>query len=398
MRFRRPYLYPKQFDALYSQSRYVLVEASTKSGKTVGSMVRFVEEGLMNRSPYPNLWWIAPTYAQSDIAFERTKRYLSKNAIKSIHNTKKQIELKNGSLLIFKSAQDSDLLYGEDVYFAVIDEASRVSEDSWVAIRSTLTATRGRVVCIGNVRGRLNWFYRLCRKAEKGLLSDARYAMIDASDAVDAGVFPRSEYESAKASMNEDDFNELYHCKPRDLAGNPFGYDAIQRCTMSELSGKAPIAFGVDLGKANDYTVIIGLDSDGNMSHFDRFREDWPKTEERVLAALKGRRAVVDKTGVGAPLCDNMRLKNPRIKGLVFSMSSKQKLMGALAKAIHQEGIGYVDAVARELETFEYRHSVAGVHYEAASGSHDDCVDALALAWRCLGKRGSKIVQGGIWT
>ena len=36
-----------------------------------------------------------------------------------------------------------DSLYGEDVYGAVIDEASRMKEDAWVAIQSTLTATRG---------------------------------------------------------------------------------------------------------------------------------------------------------------------------------------------------------------------------------------------------------------
>jgi hypothetical protein len=32
-------------------------------------------------------------------------------------------------------------LYGEDVYGAVIDEASRMKEDAWIAVQSTLTAT-----------------------------------------------------------------------------------------------------------------------------------------------------------------------------------------------------------------------------------------------------------------
>jgi len=47
-------------------------------------------------------------------------------------------------------------LYGEDVYGAVIDEASRMKEDAWTAIQSTLTATRGPVRIIGNVKGEKN--------------------------------------------------------------------------------------------------------------------------------------------------------------------------------------------------------------------------------------------------
>ena len=38
----------------------------------------------------------------------------------------------------------------------MIDEASRMKEDAWTAIQSTLTATRGPVRIIGNVKGEKN--------------------------------------------------------------------------------------------------------------------------------------------------------------------------------------------------------------------------------------------------
>jgi hypothetical protein len=48
-----------------------------------------------------------------------------------------------------KSGEKPDGLYGEDVFAAVIDEASRMREEAWHALRSTLTATRGMRISIG---------------------------------------------------------------------------------------------------------------------------------------------------------------------------------------------------------------------------------------------------------
>ncbi|WP_177236910.1 hypothetical protein [Bradyrhizobium sp. Rc3b] len=69
-------------------------------------------------------------------------------------------------VLRFKSAEKPDNLYREDVWACVMDEASRMREEAFHAVRSTLTATRGPIHIIGNVKGRKNWFYIGCRKAE----------------------------------------------------------------------------------------------------------------------------------------------------------------------------------------------------------------------------------------
>ena len=43
-KFKRPFLYKKQLEAIYSEARYALIEASTKSGKTVGCIIWIVEK------------------------------------------------------------------------------------------------------------------------------------------------------------------------------------------------------------------------------------------------------------------------------------------------------------------------------------------------------------------
>ena len=135
-------------------------------------------------------WWIAPVYPQARIAFRRLRRGLSPE-LYTANESELTIQLINGTTLAFKSGEKSDNLYGEDVYAVVLDEATRLREESWYAIRSTMTATRGTIRIIGNVKGRKNWAYILARKAEAGQ-RDWHYAKLTAYDAVDARIVDSS--------------------------------------------------------------------------------------------------------------------------------------------------------------------------------------------------------------
>ena len=47
--FERPFLYPKQFDALFDPRRYSITEASTKSGKTSAGIVWLIEQAIQGQ-------------------------------------------------------------------------------------------------------------------------------------------------------------------------------------------------------------------------------------------------------------------------------------------------------------------------------------------------------------
>jgi hypothetical protein len=256
--YRRPKLYPKQRDAIFCPERYALIEATTKSGKTVGSMAWLLEMALQGTSG-SNWWWIAPIFAQAKIPYRRMKRGLPGEVYDS-NETELTLTLFNGAILWFKGADKPDSLYGEDVYGAVMDEASRCKEEAWHAVRSTLTATKGPIRLIGNVKGRKNFFYQLARKAEAGE-PGMHYAKITAPDAVAAGILDAAEIEDARRQLPEAVFRELYLAEPSDDAGNPFGLDAIRAC-LSEKSEAEPVAWGWDLAKSQDWTVGIGLDGE----------------------------------------------------------------------------------------------------------------------------------------
>lgn len=379
--YQRPWMYPQQLESVFNDKRYAIVEASTKSGKTVSCMAWILEQALMGKTGH-NFWWVAPIYAQAKIAFTRLKNGLPQDIFTAKQGEELTLTLANGAVLWFKGADKPNSLYGEDVYAAVIDEASRVKNESWHAVRSTLTATRGKVRIIGNVKGRSSWYYNLARKAQAGD-ADMHYSKITAYDAVDAGILDVAEIEDAKRALPEHVFRELYLAEPADDGGNPFGIAAIAAC-VTELSKEPAVCYGIDLAKSVDHTVIIGLDVQGRVCYVDRWQSPWGETKIRINKIID-KPALVDQTGVGNPIVEELQRLNGNIRGFTFTSTSKQNLMEGLAAGIQEALVKFPDGIIRqELDVFEYEYSKSGVKYSAPDGLHDDCVCALALAYRML--------------
>lgn len=404
--FNLPPIASYQNEAIFCPERWSVIEATTKAGKTVGCLWWQLREAGMCPAPSSEHWWIAPIYDQAKIAYRRMVRLLmTVDPAKRSWDTNKQelsVTLGGRAVLRYKSGDDPDSLYGEDVHSAVIDEASRCKAEAYHAVRSTLTATRGRGRIIGNVKGRKNWAYLLARRVEAGELPGWRYAKITAHDAVRAGIIDAEEVEEARRELPEAVFNELYLGIPTEDGSNPFGMSHIAACVRPGLSGLEPEWFGVDLAKSHDWTVVVGLDANGDVAYFDRWqRVPWPETTERVLRAIGTRQAYVDSTGVGDAVVDQLRKEAPWIQGFKFTQSSKQQLMEGLATSIQADRIGYPDGVIRlELDAFEYQFTrTGGVRYTAPEGMHDDCVCALALAdMRRRHQVGVMIRVGGVET
>lgn len=394
-RYVRPKLTAYQLDALFCPERYAVVEATTKAGKTVGAMAWLAEQAFLEGGPGRNYWWVAPIFPQARIAFRRMKRQLiggdARFPAVQANETEATIRLPNGATLWFKGSDKPDSLYGEDVYGAVIDEASRCREEAWHAVRSTLTATRGAIRIIGNVKGRRNWAYHLARRAEAGE-PGMHYAKITAWDAVDAGILSREEVEDARRVLPPAVFDELYLGIPSDDGGNPFGLAAIRAC-VGPISPDPPAWWGWDLAKAVDWTVGIGLDARSRVAGFERFQRPWQETIASVVGATGGRPALVDSTGVGDPILEALQRTGGRFEGFRFTAQSKQQLMEGLAVAVQRGEVTFPDGPIRiEMESFEYEYTRSGVRYSAPEGAHDDCVCALALALRS-----ARVPQASVW-
>ena len=139
-----------QKEILDSKERFTVVLASTKTGKTASHIVWLFEQALEGTEGQ-QFWWVAPVYSQAKIAFNRMKRQISNRSIFKSNASDLIIRLINGAEIHFKSAEKPDNLFGENVFSCVFDEFTRAREASWFALRSTLTATKGKCKFIGEL-------------------------------------------------------------------------------------------------------------------------------------------------------------------------------------------------------------------------------------------------------
>jgi len=392
--YKRPWLYPKQAEFVDCLARYVIVEATTKAGKTVALLVKQAEDCMFRGGLGYNYWWVAPVATQAKIAFTRMKHWISESTLPrdafTFREQEQSIVWPNGTKQWFKSGEKPDNLYGEDVHGAVIDEATRLREESWYAVRSTLTATKGQVHIIGNVRGKKNWAYKMARRAESGEQNMA-YFKLTAWDAVEAGVLDQAEIKDAQRALPKHVFDELYLAIPSDDGGNPFGLDNIAACSRTTGLASGPASwYGIDLAKKKDWVAVVGLNMLGQVCELYRWHGNWGQTKEKILNVVGTTPTLVDCTGVGDPVVEELHEKRGNVEGYNFSLQSKQHLMEALESAIHQAEIEYPDKedhtlgwLQKELEDFEYEYTRLGVRYSAPEGLHDDGVCALALAQWC---------------
>lgn len=385
-------LYPRQAEIINDPARFTITEATTKAGKTISHLYWQLTEIYKLRRG--NHWWVAPISDQADIAYRRAQDFLrgyvdASGKLERIgeavpftkNDTRKYIDVYGGRWW-FKSADNPDSLYGEDVYTLVPDEISRWKEQAWTACYSTLTATKGRAKLIGNVKGRRNFAYKLARKAEAGE-PDWAYYKLTAQDAIEGGVIDAGIVEQARRDLPEHVFKELYEAEAADDGANPFGLAAIDAAFRpSGVRGK-PVAFGVDLAKSVDYTWVIGLDKDGCEVVSERWQSPWGETKRRVLDLIKGVPTLMDSTGVGDPIVEELQGIHSQLQGFKYSSASKQQLMLGLASALQSGALHLNDPMLRlELEAFEFIYTATGVRYSAPDGQHDDGVNALALAER----------------
>jgi hypothetical protein len=368
MRLELPQPHTNQQRILESQSRFRVVMCGRRFGKSELSQIEIITNALLGK----NVAYITPTYQLARVFFERLTQAVPFQSNKS----ELTIKFPNGGSVDFFTGERMDNLRGRKFHLVVVDEASFIPnlEDGWLnSIRPTLTDYKGRAIFLSTPKGK-NFFYSLFLKGGEPDWESFRFSTYD-NPYIDKG-----EIDDARTQLPEVVFEQEYMANPAENSSNPFGSSYIKQCTFP-ISQESPIVYGVDLAKAVDWTVIIGLDRNGSVCHFDRFQKDWRQTKQTILSLNKAP-ILIDSTGVGDPIFEDLQREGLAINGFKFSSTSKQQLMEGLSSAIQQRKITYPEGnIVNELEVFEYQYTATGVRYSAPPGFHDDCVMSLALAW-----------------
>jgi hypothetical protein len=370
----RPELHAAQQQVVDEARRFNVLQCGRRFGKTTLGVELLLDPALDGKPAA----WFAPTYKLLAEPWREIVR-ATKDVTERLSQQDKRVELITGGSIDCWSLDTPDAGRGYRYARAVIDEAGIVRDlgEAWEqAIRPTLTDYQGDAWFLGTPKGR-NYFHRLFTKGQEpdGLWKSWRFRSIDNPH------LSATEIDAARHDLPEQVFKQEYLGEPSDDGGNPFGLAAIRAC-VGPLSGAPAVVWGIDLAKSVDYTVAIGLDASHNVCRLERWQRPWTETIRDLANLVNGSRALVDSTGVGDPIVEQLqRTGRGAFEGYQFTSPSKQKLMEGLAVHIQQRKGTIPDGVlVSELESFEYEYTRTGVRYTAPEGLHDDCVMALALA------------------
>jgi hypothetical protein len=331
------------------------------------------------------------------------RRYITMGWYKR-NETEKSITYPTGAKMFFKGADRPDLIYGDEYDFIVVDEASRMKESAWNAVSTVALPRKACVRIIGNIKGRKNWFYKLCRRKEhegKGY-HNMTY--------LDNPFFDHSAVEELRKTISEEHFNEAFLNKSLSDNGiQPFNMDTLLSVGMPGLSQERTYAYGIDIGGVKDYTVIVGMSINGEITFLQRFKEPDPILQEKKILDLIGKGSeyvIVDATGKGSHIALGLKksLGNRCIQFYISPNSRKgnQKqelicnLIFTVARGLVRLPMGIVtDPTAfasdkynwlwDEFDNFGAVEQNGYTSYQALEGTHDDGVMAVALVNHLVG-------------
>ncbi len=393
-------LHRGQIEVAKCAARFRMITAGRRWGKTVLDARLLVAAAYRDPGDYG---WIAPSYAVTERGTDAIHQSVNPYAYE-IRGMPPKCYVAGGGRIFFHSADQDDpkSILGHGFKGVIVDEPARVPKNAWdVVIRPTLSDLEGWAVLSGTPKGR-NWFFdHFTRGQDPEELDYQSFIYPSKSNP----HFPIAEWREAKRTLPAIVFRQEYEAEfLEDSAGV---FQGIEACLCrGQCVHHGPVVIGVDLAKHQDYTVIIVMCAKcGNCWHIERFNKiDWPFQKEKIINVArkyKGR-LIIDSTGVGDPIYDDLRKAGLSIEGIKFTNASKCNLIQGLMVAIEQSKASWPrdvpqwDVLTNELKRYEYKYSKTGLlTYNAPSGYHDDCVIALALCVHGIGQQIRPRLSGG---
>jgi hypothetical protein len=370
-------LHPGQLRLQASKARFRVAMFGRRWGKNVEAG----DEALIAALKGQAVGWFEPTYKYLLEAWRDLVSSLRPVAT-SISEQEKRIDLINGGVIEFWTADDREAGRSRSYDLVILNEAGIIKDlqPLWEeAVRPTLLDRTGRALFLGTPKNRTHYFSVLHAQAHS---RDGWEAF--RGPTAENPYIPREELEAAKRDLPPKAYAQEFEGIPADDGANPFGLDAIRKCVVKEAPKGEPVAFGWDFARSQDWTVGIGLSKKYAVVRLHRWQGvPWGEQKARIQKLNGATPAWGDATRSRVDdviVQDLQRLGTPII-GVPFSQPMKQALMQRLAVCLQEQRLQIPEGpIVSELETFQYEYTRNGVRYCAPEGMHDDCVMALALA------------------
>lgn len=192
--------------------RFKVINCGRRAGKSFLVAIKLLDFASSN--PKSISWYISPNYKQSkSIMWTMLRDIVPQRGIAKTNETELKIELKNGSQIILKGAEDPDSLRGVRIDFAVFDEVAFMDkwDNVWKVIRPTLVDSKADCWFISTPNG-FNHFKELYEKVDVDWKSFH-------FTSYDNPFLDLKELEKTREEMDEDSFAQEFMGEFRKMTG-----------------------------------------------------------------------------------------------------------------------------------------------------------------------------------
>lgn len=266
-----------QLDIVSAPQRFKVVVAGRRFGKTHLSVRELCKAAS---DPDKEVWYVAPTYKQAKmIVFKKLrKKLLSLRWVSKINETSLTFELKNGSTISLKGADNYDSLRGVGLDFLVMDEFADIDPEAWFeTLRPTLADKMGKALFIGTPKG-MNWAKDVFDMAKEYPNEWASFQYTTEQ----GGNVSVEEIEAARRSLDKRTFNQEFRGTFETFSGRIFySFEQTYNVKAYEFDIPNELHIGMDFN-INPIVATVAVKTGDHLHIIDEIKIFGSSTDEMV--------------------------------------------------------------------------------------------------------------------
>jgi hypothetical protein len=249
---------PWQAEVLRSRAPRILLNCSRQAGKSTTIAALALHEALFR--PGALVLVLSRAQRQAVELFRKVLHFYNAlgRPLPASAESSLKLELVNGSRVVALPGKEANIRSYSGVQLLVIDEAARVPDELYRAVRPMLAVSGGRLILLSTPFGRRGFFWNEWNRSETPWLKLQ----------IPAEQCPRISaafLEEERRTQGDSWFRQEYQCSFEALEG--LVYPDFARCRVDELPASLTgrRVGGIDFGWANPFAAVWGVHDDADV-------------------------------------------------------------------------------------------------------------------------------------
>lgn len=378
--------------------KVVICKSSRQKGKTfmVANLLLYFSINYKNTKNF----CLSPTLKQAKSIYKTVlDAIVNSGIVKRKNSTELSIELINGSIISFKSAEQRNSLRGYTVDFLCIDECAFISDEIFYLVLPWIDAKKASMLLVSTPFIKTGFFWNYFNY---GLNKERNCVTVDwSSEEYQESIrkiLPLEKLLEYEKMLPSNVFKTEYLGEWLDDEGTVF--TNFKECIKDNyIKPTDKLIIGLDWGAGNygDYTVMSVLNDKGEQVYLDCFNNLSTTKQldriERFITQYMKQIVVIgtELNSIGTPLTDILKSKSQfstiqnKFKGYITTNKSKNDWVQNLQVAFERKEVSILNNQKQINElgyyTATYNPKTKMVSYNAPIGLHDDTCIALMLSY-----------------